>query len=82
MDKFIHRFVLSLPVTKISAYLLNIQQIPEESLYSYVQRFHDENVQILNQNEQVTIVTFTNGLIIGAFSTEIYWEYPRTLREI
>ena len=33
------------------------------------------------QNEQVTIAAFTNGLMAGAFSTEIHRKYPRTFRE-
>ena len=82
MDKFIHRFVSSRPITKILAYLLNIQQIPGKSLHFYMQRFHDESVQIPDPNEQVTIAIFTNGLIAGVFNTEVYRKYPRTLREL
>ncbi|XP_027070680.2 uncharacterized protein [Coffea arabica] len=82
VDRFIHRFVSSRPVTKTSAYLLNIQQAPGESLRLYVQRFNEENVQIPDQNEQVTIAAFTNGLIVGTFHIEIHWDYPRTLREL
>nr|XP_027063200.1 uncharacterized protein LOC113689656 [Coffea arabica] len=82
IDRFIHRFVSSRPITKTSAYLLNLQQTPGESLRSYAQRFNEENVQIPDQNEQVTIATFTNGLIAGIFNTEIHRDYPRTLREL
>nr|XP_027102809.1 uncharacterized protein LOC113724064 [Coffea arabica] len=45
-------------------------------------RFNEENVQIPDQNEQVTIAAFTNGLVAGIFNTEIHREYPRTLREL
>ncbi|XP_071939899.1 uncharacterized protein [Coffea arabica] len=82
IDRFIHRFVSSRPITKTSAYLLNLQQAPGESLRSYVQRFNEENVQIPDQHEQVTIAAFTNGLIAGIFNTEIHRDYPRTLREL
>ena len=51
VDRFIHHFVSSQPVTKISAYLLNIQQTSGEFLRSYMQRFHKKNVQIPDQNE-------------------------------
>ncbi|XP_027086637.1 uncharacterized protein [Coffea arabica] len=47
-----------------------------------MQRFNEENVQIPDQNEQVTIAAFTNGLIAGIFHTEIHRDYPRTLREL
>ncbi|XP_071920755.1 uncharacterized protein [Coffea arabica] len=53
-----------------------------ESLRSYAQRFNEENVQIPDQNKQVTIAAFTNGLVAGIFNTEIYREYPHTLREL
>ncbi|XP_027155690.1 uncharacterized protein LOC113780842 [Coffea eugenioides] len=82
IDRFIHRFVSSRPITNTSAYLLNLQQAPSESLRSYLQRFDEENVQIPDQNEQVTIAAFTNGLIAGIFNTEIHRDYPRTLREL
>nr|XP_027086741.1 uncharacterized protein LOC113708488 [Coffea arabica] len=82
IDRFIHRFVSSRPITKISAYLLNLQQGQGESLRSYVQRFNEENVQIPDQNEQVTIAVFTNGLVAGIFNTEIHRDYPRTLRKL
>ncbi|XP_071919055.1 uncharacterized protein [Coffea arabica] len=82
IDRFIHRFVSSRPITKTSAYLLNLQQGQGESLRSYTQRFNEENVQIPDQNEQVTIAAFTNGLVAGIFNTEIHREYPRTLREL
>nr|XP_027093650.1 uncharacterized protein LOC113714051 [Coffea arabica] len=52
IDRFIHRFVSSRPITKTSAYLLNLQQDQGESLRSYAQRFNEENVQIPDQNEQ------------------------------
>nr|XP_027067333.1 uncharacterized protein LOC113692931 [Coffea arabica] len=52
IDRFIHRFVSSRPITKTSAYLLNLQQGQGESLRSYAQRFNEENVQIPDQNEQ------------------------------
>ncbi|XP_027156893.1 uncharacterized protein LOC113758061 [Coffea eugenioides] len=80
--RFIHRFVSSRPVTKTSAYLLNLQQAPGELLRSYVQRFNEKNMQIPDQNEQVTIAAFTNGLIAGIFHTEIHRNYPRSLREL
>ncbi|XP_071928199.1 uncharacterized protein [Coffea arabica] len=82
IDRFIHRFVSSRPITKTSAYLLNLQQGQGESLRSYAQRFNEENVQIADQNEQVTIAAFTNGLVAGIFNTEIHRQYPRTLREL
>ncbi|XP_071926066.1 uncharacterized protein [Coffea arabica] len=82
IDRFIHRFVSSRPITKTSAYLLNLQQGQGESLRSYTQRFNEKNVQIPDQNEQVTIAAFTNGLVAGIFNTEIHREYPRTLREL
>ncbi|XP_027156081.1 uncharacterized protein LOC113756723 [Coffea eugenioides] len=82
IDRFIHRFVSSRPITKTSAYLLNLQQGQGESLRSYAQRFNEENVQIPDQNEQVTIAAFTNGLVAGIFNTEIHRQYPRTLREL
>ncbi|XP_027182319.1 uncharacterized protein LOC113780742 [Coffea eugenioides] len=82
VDRFIHRFVLSRPVIKTSTYLLNLQQAPGKSMRSYVQRFNEENVQIPDQNEQVTIVAFTNGLIAEIFHTKIHRNYPRSLREL
>ncbi|XP_027063199.2 uncharacterized protein [Coffea arabica] len=82
IDRFIHRFVSSRPITKTSAYLLNLQQGQGESLRSYAQRFNEENVQIPDQNEQVTLAAFTNGLVAGLFNTEIHRDYPRTLHEL
>ena len=82
MDKFLHRFISSNPTTKTLAYLLNIQQNPEESLNTYVQRFYDKSVQIPDPNEQVTIAAFTNGLVTGVFNTAIHKKYPRTLWEL
>ncbi|XP_027120344.2 uncharacterized protein [Coffea arabica] len=82
VEKFLHRFVSSRPTTRTSAYLLNMQQNPGESLRSYVQRFHEESVQIPNPNEQVTIAAFTYGLVAGVFNTGIHKKYPRTLHEL
>ena len=82
IDKFIHHFISSRLMTKTSAYLINIQQAPGETLRSYVQRFHDKSNQIPDPNEQVTIATFTNRLVAGVFNTEIYREYSQTLREL
>nr|XP_027067492.1 uncharacterized protein LOC113693114 [Coffea arabica] len=59
-----------------------ICRIPGESLRSYAQRFNEENVQIPDQNEQVIIAAFTNGLIAGIFNTEIHRDYPRTFRKL
>ena len=81
MDKFLHRFISSNPTTKTLAYLLNIQQNPEESLNTYVQRFYDKSVQIPDPKEQVTIAAFTNGLTAGVFNTGVHKKYPRTLQE-
>ncbi|XP_027158226.1 uncharacterized protein LOC113759845 [Coffea eugenioides] len=82
VEKFLHRFVSSRPTTRTSAYLLNMQQNPGESLRSYVQRFHEESVQIPNSNEQVTIAAFTHGLVAGVFNTGIHKKYPRSLHEL
>ncbi|XP_027094951.1 uncharacterized protein [Coffea arabica] len=82
VEKFLHRFVSSRPTTRTSAYLLNMQQNPGESLRSYVQRFHEESVQIPNPNEQVTIAAFTHGLVAGVFNTGIHKKYPRSLHEL
>ena len=60
-------------MTKISAYRMNIQQAPDEFLHSYVQKFHDESVQIPNPNEHVTIAGFTNRLV-AVISTPKYIE--------
>nr|XP_027086729.1 uncharacterized protein LOC113708473 [Coffea arabica] len=81
VDKFLHRFISSRPTIKTSAYLLNIQQNSGESLRTYVQRFQDKNVQILDPKEQVTIAAFTNRLTAGVFNTGAHKKFPRTLRE-
>ncbi|XP_071916083.1 uncharacterized protein [Coffea arabica] len=82
VERFLHWFISSRPTTRISAYLLNMQQNPGESLRSYVQRFHEENVQIPDPNEQVTIAAFTHGLVSRVFNTGIHKKYPRTLHEL
>ncbi|XP_027150254.1 uncharacterized protein LOC113750488 [Coffea eugenioides] len=82
VERFLHRFIFSRPTTRTSAYLLNMQQNPGESLRSYVQRFHEESVQIPDPNEQVTIAAFTHGLVSGVFNTGIHKKYPRTLHEL
>ena len=82
VDKFIHCFVSSRPMTKILAYLLNKQQALGEFLRSYVQRFHEKNMQIFDPNEQVTIAAFTNGLAAGAFNTKVHRKYSRTLQKL
>ncbi|XP_027173140.1 uncharacterized protein LOC113772850 [Coffea eugenioides] len=82
VERFLHRFVSSRPTTRTSAYLLNVQQNPGESLRSYVQRFNEESVQIPDPNEQVTIAAFTHGLVSGVFNTAIHKKYPRTLHEL
>nr|XP_027089516.1 uncharacterized protein LOC113710608 [Coffea arabica] len=82
VERFLHRFISSRPTTRTSAYLLNMQQNPGESLRSYVQRFHEESVQIPDPNEQVTIAAFTHGLVSGVFNTGIHKKYPRTLHEL
>ncbi|XP_027096004.1 uncharacterized protein [Coffea arabica] len=82
VEKFLHRFVSSRPTTKISTYLLNIQQNSGESLRSYVQRFQDESVQISDPNEQVTIAVFTNGFVVETFHTVRHKKYPRTLQDL
>nr|XP_027123348.1 uncharacterized protein LOC113740056 [Coffea arabica] len=66
----------------ISAFRLYCVPDAGESLRSYAQRFNEENVQIPDQNEQVTIAAFTNGLVVGIFNTEIHRDYPRTVREL
>nr|XP_027067568.1 uncharacterized protein LOC113693195 [Coffea arabica] len=82
VERFLHRFVSFRPTTRTSAYLLNKQQNPGESLRSYVQRFHEESVQIPDPNEQVTIAAFTHGFVAGVFNTRIHKKYPRTLKEL
>nr|XP_027099262.1 uncharacterized protein LOC113718566 [Coffea arabica] len=82
VERFLHRFISSRPTTRTSAYLLNMQQNPGESLRSYVQRFNEESVQIPDPNEQVTIAAFTHGLVSGVFNTGIHKKYPRTLHEL
>ncbi|XP_071926054.1 uncharacterized protein [Coffea arabica] len=82
VERFLHRFVSSRPTIRTSAYLLNMQQNPGESLRSYVQRFHEKSVQIPDPNEQVIIVAFTHGLVAGVFNTGIHKKYPRTLHEL
>ncbi|XP_027102611.2 uncharacterized protein [Coffea arabica] len=82
VERFLHRFISSRPTTRTSTYLLNLQQNSGESLRSYVQRFHDESVQIPDPNEQVTIAAFTHGLVSGVFNTKIHKKYPRTLHEL
>ncbi|XP_027090458.2 uncharacterized protein [Coffea arabica] len=44
-------------------------------------RFNEKNVQIPDQNEQVTIDAFTNELIAGIFHTEIHRDYPCSFRK-
>ncbi|XP_071906205.1 uncharacterized protein [Coffea arabica] len=82
VEKFLHRFVSSRPTTRTSTYLLTVQQNPGESLRSYVQRFHEESVQIPDPNEQITIAAFTHGIVAGVFNTGIHKKYPRTLHEL
>ncbi|XP_071920582.1 uncharacterized protein [Coffea arabica] len=82
MERFLHRFVSFRPTTRTSAYLLNMQQNSGESLRSYVQRFNEESMQIPDPNEQVTIVTFTHGLVARVFNTGIHKKYPGTLYEL
>nr|XP_027086665.1 uncharacterized protein LOC113708406 [Coffea arabica] len=72
----------SRPTTRTSAYLLNMQQNPGESLRSYVQRFYEESVLIPDPNEHVIIAAFTHGLVAGVFNTGIHKKYPRTLHEL
>ena len=79
VKRFLHRFVSSRPMTRISIYLLNIQQNSGESLRSYVQRFHEKSVQIPDLNAQVTIAAFTHGLVAEVFNTGIHKKYPCTL---
>nr|XP_027123991.1 uncharacterized protein LOC113740648 [Coffea arabica] len=82
VERFLHRFVSSRPTTRTSAYLLNMQQNSGKSLRSYVQRFHEESVQIPDPNEQVTIAALTHGLVAGVFNTGIHKKYSRTLQEL
>ena len=82
MKRFLHRFISSRLTTRTSTYLLNMQQNPRKSFRSYVQRFHEESVQIPDPNEQVTIAAFTHGLVFGVFNMGIHKKYPCTLHKL
>nr|XP_027097533.1 uncharacterized protein LOC113717083 [Coffea arabica] len=61
-------------------YISSLDELADRFIHRF--RFNKKNVQIPDQNEQVTIVAFTNGLIAGIFHTKIHWDYLRSLREL
>ena len=49
---------------------------------TYVKRFQDENMQIPDPNEQVTITVLTNEFVVGVLNTAINKKYSRPILEL
>ena len=69
---FVTHFIGGQRYKRSLASLLNIKQREDESLRSYVTRFNKEVLLIVEANNKVLVIAFTNGLQSREFLFSIY----------
>ena len=62
--------------------LMNIKQLKDETLRSYITRFNKEAVLIDEANDKILVVAFTNGLRKGNFLFSLYKNEPKTMSDV
>ena len=72
---FVSHFIGARTYMKSCYHLLTIDQSPQESLRSYVQRFNAESLKVDAPDEKFAITTFIAGL--GVQSKDLMFPYPR-----
>ncbi|XP_075659075.1 uncharacterized protein LOC142628939 [Castanea sativa] len=76
---FVAHFIGGQGYKRSSTSLLNIKQWDDESLRSYVTRFHKEALLIDEADDKVLVTAFTSGLQFGKFLFSAYKNDPKTM---
>ena len=76
---FVTHFIGGQRYKRSLASLLNIKQREDESLRSYVTRFNKEVLLIVEANNKVLVIAFTNGLQSREFLFSIYKNDLKTM---
>ena len=61
---------------------MNIKQMEEEALRSYITHFNKEALSIYEDNEKILVATFTNRLRNGKFLFSLYKNNPKTMSDV
>ncbi|XP_075640696.1 uncharacterized protein LOC142612494 [Castanea sativa] len=67
---------------KSTACLMNIKQLEDETLRSYIAYFDKEALSIDEADNKILVVTFTNGLRKGKFLFSLYKNDPKTMSDV
>ena len=67
---------------KSTACLMNIKQMEEEALRSYITRFNKEALSIYKDDEKILVTAFTNRLRNGKFLFSLYKNNPKTMSDV
>ena len=67
---------------KSTACLINIKQREDETLRSYIARFNKEALLIVEADDKILVIAFTNGLQKGKFLFSLYKNDLKTLSNV
>ena len=61
---------------------MNIKQLEDETLRSYITRFNKEALSIDEADNKILVVAFMNGLWNGKFLFSLYKNNPKTMSNV
>ena len=79
---FVYHCIRGQQHKKPIGHLLNVRQVEGESLRQYVTRFNKELVQVDEAKDQVILMTFQAGLLLGDFFFSITKSLPKMVAKL
>ena len=80
--QFTSHFIGGHRYKKSTACLISIKQREDETLRSYIARFNKEALSIDEDDDNILVAAFTNGLRKGKFLFSLYKNDPKTMSEV
>ena len=80
--QFTSHFIGGHRYKKATACLMNIKQLEDKTLRSYITHFNKEALSIDKVDDKILVVAFTNGLRKGKFLFSLYKNDPKTMSEV
>jgi len=80
--KLIHQFSASRHSKVSTTSLFNVWQEQNESLRSYLARYNDATIKVVNPNQELFVGAFQNGLRAGPFNESLAQKPTNSMEEI
>ena len=80
--QFASHFIRGHKYKKSIAFLMSLKQREDETLKSYIARFHKEALSINEVDDMILVAAFTNGLRKGKFLFSLYKNDLKTMSDV